>query len=92
MSEPKQIGLISLGVMGQRMLVRLAEHARVRALLAWDPNPATMAAVGKRYPGLRLAATPADVIGAQGLDCLYIASPPASHLDYSLRHTLSNES
>lgn len=83
MSEHKQVGIISLGVMGQRMLARLVEHARVRALVAWDPNPAAVAEVRKRYPGLRIAATPAEAIGTPALDCLYIASPPASHLAYA---------
>lgn len=83
MSEPKHIGIISLGVMGQRMLARLAEHPRLRAPVAWDPNPAAVAEVGKRYPGVRIAATAAEVIGAPALDCLYIASPPASHLAYA---------
>ena len=82
-SERKQIGVISLGVMGQRMLARLAEHPRARALVAWDPNPAAVAEVRTRYPGLRIAATPAEVIGAPALDCIYIASPPASHLAYA---------
>jgi len=83
MSEPKHIGVISLGVMGQRMLARLAEHPRLRALVAWDPNPAAVAEMRKRYPGLGIAATPAEVIGTPALDCLYIASPPASHLAYA---------
>jgi predicted dehydrogenase len=82
MSERKQIGVISLGVMGQRMLARLVEHPRVQVLVAWDPNPAAVAEVQKRYPGLRIAATPAEVIGTPALDCLYVASPPASHLAY----------
>ena len=83
MSEIKHIGVISLGVMGQRMLARLAEHPRARALVAWDPSPAAMAEVQQRYPGLRIAATPAEVIGTSALDCLYVASPPASHLGYT---------
>jgi predicted dehydrogenase len=83
MSERKQIGVISLGVMGQRMLARLVEHPRTQALVAWDPNAAAVAEVRKRYPGLRIAATAAEVIGAPALDCLYIASPPASHLAYA---------
>ena len=45
MGERKQIGVISLGVMGQRMLARLAEHPRIRVLAAWDPNPAAVAEV-----------------------------------------------
>ena len=81
-SATKQIGIISLGVMGQRMLARLTEPAAARALVAWDPNPAVVAEVRQRYPGLRIAATPAEVIGTPGLDCVYIASPPASHLAY----------
>lgn len=83
MSERKEIGVIGLGVMGQRMLARLVEHPRARVLVAWDPNPAAVAEVQQRYPGLRLAAAPAEVIGTPALDCLYVASPPASHLAYA---------
>jgi len=83
MSVPKRIGIISLGVMGQRMLARLVEHVQARAVVAWDPDPAAVAGVRARFPGLRIAATPADLIGTPALDCLYIASPPASHLAYA---------
>lgn len=83
MSEPKQIGIISLGVMGQRMLARMAEHPRVRAVVGWDPNPAAVAAAKKLSPGLRIAASAEEVIRAPGLHGLYIASPPGSHLAYA---------
>ena len=83
MTETKQIGVISLGVMGQRMLARLAEHPHLHALVAWDPNPAAVAEARKRYPGLKIAATPAEVMETPALDCVYIASPPASHLGYA---------
>jgi predicted dehydrogenase len=83
MSERIGIGVIGLGVMGQRMLARIAEHPRSRALAAWDPDPGVLAATRARYPGLVAARTPAEVIGAAGNHCLYVASPPASHLDYA---------
>lgn len=83
MHEDKQIGVISLGVMGQRMLARLAEHPPASACVAWDPNPAVVAEVRQRHPGLTIAASAAEVIGTPGLDCLYIASPPANHLAYA---------
>jgi len=83
MREDKKIGVISLGVMGQRMLARLAEHPQASALVAWDPNPAVVAEVRQRYPELRIAASANAVIATPGLDCLYIASPPANHLDYA---------
>ena len=81
MNKHTQIGIISLGVMGQRMLARMTEHPR--AVVAWDPNPAVVAEVRKNFPGLRIAATPEEVIGAPGLAAIYIASPPASHLAYA---------
>jgi predicted dehydrogenase len=83
MKERKQIGLISLGVMGQRMLGRITEHPRLRAAVAWDPDLLAVAQVRKLHPGLRIAATPEEAIATPGLDCLYIASPPASHLAYA---------
>jgi predicted dehydrogenase len=83
MSARKQIGIISLGIMGLRMLGRLAEHSRVGALVAWDPNPAAVAEAKKLHPGIRIAANAAEVIAEPGLDGLYIASPPGSHLDYA---------
>jgi len=83
MSEYTEIGIISLGVMGRRMLARMTEHSQLRAVVAWDPNPVVVAEVQKSYPGLRMAATPEHVIAAQGLAGLYIASPPASHLGYA---------
>lgn len=83
MSERKRIGVISLGVMGQRMLARLAEHARLGALVAWDPNPAAVTEVRKLHPQLKIAATAAEVIAAPGLDAIYIASPPVNHLAYA---------
>jgi len=65
------------------MLARMTEHPRVRAIVAWDPNPLVVTEVQQRYPGLRIAATAADVIAAPGLAGLYIASPPANHLAYA---------
>ena len=79
------IGIISLGVMGQRMLARMTQHPRLRAVVAWDPNPQVAAEVNRNHPGLRIAASAAEVIETQGLACVYIASPPASHLDYAHR-------
>jgi len=83
MSAQTEIGIIGLGVMGLRMLARMTEHARVRAVVAWDPNPLAVADVRERYPGLRIAASPAELIAAPGLAGIYIASPPRSHLAYA---------
>lgn len=83
MSEDIGFGVIGLGVMGQRMLARIADHPRGRVLAAWDPDAGVLAATKNRYPGLIATRTPAEVISAAGLHCLYVASPPASHLAYA---------
>ena len=83
MNDKIEIGIISLGVMGQRMLARMLEHPRARAVVAWDPNPSAVAEARRNHPGLAIAATPEEVIAAPGLRAVYIASPPASHLAYA---------
>jgi len=83
MSEKIGFGVIGLGVMGQRMLARIAEHPRCRALAVWDPDAGALAATKARYPALVAARAPAEVIGTPELRCLYVASPPVSHLAYA---------
>ena len=75
MSEHLNIGVIGLGVMGQRMLARLAQHTRLRATVVWDANPAAIAQTLARYPHLQAARDAATLIATRGLHSLYIATP-----------------
>ncbi|MCV2354707.1 Gfo/Idh/MocA family oxidoreductase [Paucibacter sp. B2R-40] len=77
------IGVIGLGVMGQRMLARLAAHARLNPVLVWDANPAAIAQTLQQYPALQAATSAAQLIAAPGLHSLYIATPPAPHMALS---------
>lgn len=83
MSEFLNVGVIGLGVMGQRMLARLASHDRLRATLVWDANPAALAQTLGRYPQLRAAEDAATLIATPGLASLYIATPPGPHMALS---------
>jgi predicted dehydrogenase len=85
MSETIDIGVIGLGVMGQRMLARLAEHAQLRALVAWDPSTVAVAQVRAQYPKLNIAASAEALVASDRLRCMYVASPPASHLEHANR-------
>jgi len=80
MTERLNIGVIGLGVMGQRMLARLAQHQRLQATVVWDANPAALAQTLQSYPQLRAADSAAALIAAPGLHSLYIATPPAPHM------------
>lgn len=83
MSDTLDIGLIGLGVMGQRMLARLAAHPRLRAAVVWDADPAALARTLAAYPGCRAADSAAAVIATPGLASLYIATPPGPHMALS---------
>ncbi|MBP6900246.1 MAG: Gfo/Idh/MocA family oxidoreductase [Burkholderiaceae bacterium] len=83
--DPLHIGVIGLGVMGQRMLARLADHPRLRATHVWDADASAMARTLQAHPGLGLQAADSAqaLIAAPGLHSLYIATPPAPHMALS---------
>ena len=85
MSAPLHIGVIGLGVMGQRMLARLAGHARLRPTHVWDADAQAVARTLAAYPQLHQAANAEALIDAPGLQGLYIATPPAPHMSLSNR-------
>jgi len=77
------IGVIGLGVMGQRMLERLQGHEQLRVVSAWDASSAAVAAALARWPHLHIAPNAAAVIRHPSLHGLYIATPPAAHMPLS---------
>lgn len=74
------LGIIGAGIMGERLARAAAEFARdsVRLTGVWDPSPAAMARLGGLAPAAASAAALID-----GADCVYIASPPGSHLAHA---------
>jgi predicted dehydrogenase len=72
------LGILGLGVQGRRMISRLPEHGGIRAVAAWDPDPTRLG-----DPGVALAESTLDLVRTPGVDCVFIASPPAFHLAQS---------
>ncbi len=79
---PITLGFIGFGIMGERLLRAAVAHDKsvVTVTGVYDPNPGAAKRLAAIDPGLKVFATAADVIAAS--DCLHIASPPASHLEY----------
>ena len=74
------LGIVGAGIMGERMLNAALNHAAdtVRVSGVWDPSASAMARVRELFPAAPPSGSAAEVIRAS--DCLYIASPPATHL------------
>ncbi|WP_372426608.1 Gfo/Idh/MocA family protein [Salinarimonas chemoclinalis] len=77
------IGIIGYGIMGERLL-RAAlgpGAASVRVCGVWDPSPAAMARLAEGFPEIARFDGVAPLI--ETCDCVYVAAPPASHLDHA---------
>ncbi len=78
-----RMGLIGLGIIGQRMLANTPRHPGFQAVCAWDPDPRAMQVTGELYPDLRLVDSAEAVIQDAGLDLIYVACPPRFHAAYA---------
>lgn len=74
------IGIIGAGIMGERFLRGVLDLAPeiLRVSGVWDPASAARGRIAAVLPDVSVLADAAAVIASA--DCVYIASPPASHL------------
>jgi predicted dehydrogenase len=77
------IGIIGLGIMGERMLRTMKEHPGFAVVAAWDPNADAAGRLAAIDGSVRFASDAADLAGDPKVDCVYIASPPSTHLAYA---------
>lgn len=80
-----ELGIIGAGIMGERMARAALDQAgdTVRVAGIWDPSAAAMARMAREFPTIPAAAGPEALIEAA--QCVYIASPPATHLEHASR-------
>ena len=72
------LGIVGLGVQGRRMVSRLPEHGGFRVVAGWDPDAAQAQLAASQ--GVPVVDGADEVIASPGVDCVFIASPPASHM------------
>jgi predicted dehydrogenase len=92
MRQMIKLGIIGAGIMGERMARAALEQAAdaVRITGIWDPAAAAMARIGAELPAIPQAASAAALIEAA--ECVYIASPPATHLAHAAAALAQNRS
>jgi predicted dehydrogenase len=74
------VGLLGTGIMGRRMLAALQQHPRFRALALWDPQAEALQSALRATPRAHAASSEAALVNDPDLQLVYVASPPASHL------------
>lgn len=82
-----KLGIIGAGIMGERLARAALEQAdgSVEIVGIWDPSASAMARIGAHLPALPRLGSVEALIAAS--ECVYVASPPASHLGHA-RHAL----
>ena len=77
------IGIIGAGIMGERLLGAILQQdpGLVHACGIWDPASEAMRRMERTFPNVPRMRDAAAVIAAG--DCVYVASPPASHLGHA---------
>lgn len=78
------IGVIGLGIMGRRMLANMSVHGGFNVLAAWDPSPMACKMTRGEYPHILIARHADEVLSDERVTVIYIASPPAAHVEYAL--------
>ena len=78
-----RVGVIGLGIMGNRMLDRLRQHPDLEAVAGWDPSAEAGRKSQATHPKMALEASAEALCKRGDVDCVYIASPPASHVGHA---------
>lgn len=74
-----RVGVIGLGLMGRRMLGSLGAHASFGVVAGFDEDAGRTADVAEEF-GFEPCSSAQELIGREDLDCVYVATPPASHV------------
>ena len=75
------LGVLGAGIMGERLVRAAAGQDAIRISGVWDPDATASSRLSAAVPGLRVLQSAAAVIDAA--DCVYVASPPATHLGHA---------
>lgn len=82
MTPPRRfgIGLVGAGIMGRRMAAALQQHGRFHLAAVWDPDADAARRAALDFGPAACANSLQALAAHAAVDALYIASPPAFHL------------
>ncbi len=74
-----RVGILGLGLMGQRLLDAIDHHPEFESVVGFDPDLDRAGEVGAKYR-FDVTETEEDLFALPDLDLVYIASPPRHHV------------
>ena len=77
-SDRLKLGIIGLGIMGERLMRAALAHPGTEVVGVWDPSPAAARRLAGITADVAMSGSVEQVIGAA--DAVYVASPPDSHI------------
>jgi len=77
-----KVGIIGAGTMGKRMISLMNNHPAFLCSGLYDLAPEAIEQINKLFPDITVYASAEELIAARENYCIYIASPPASHIRY----------
>ncbi len=79
-----RLGIIGLGGMGSELLDVARRHPEFEVVRAADPSEAAIERARAAHPGVPYVDDPDALLDHEGLDAVYLASPPATHAGYAV--------
>lgn len=77
-SDRLKLGIIGLGIMGERLMRAALAHAGTEVVAVWDPSDAAVERLAGITGDIAMSGSVEQVIAAA--DAVYVASPPDSHI------------
>jgi predicted dehydrogenase len=77
-SDRLKLGIIGLGIMGERLMRAALAHNGTEVVAVWDPSAAAVERLAGITGDLAMSASVEQVLAAA--DAVYVASPPDAHI------------
>ena len=79
------VGIIGLGMIGEKMMAEFIAHSGFEVASCWDLNPKICNQIQADYPAAAIANNAEEILSDRDIELVYIATPPVTHTDYGLK-------
>lgn len=80
MLKTYRVGVIGLGLMGRRMLHFMGPHRRFEVTRVFDLDASALESAAPLAPAAQVATDRNELVTADDVDLVYVATPPAAHV------------